>query len=72
MGSAINPMIGIPAAAGFVSKRFADRATKKNLDELVHLLATGAPKPKAKDVSPKNRDLIARFLMSGAVVGAEQ
>lgn len=67
-GSMINPAIGIPAVGGFISKRIADRATSKNLDELVHLLSTGQPKPKAAPpISGDQKELIARLLMGGAI-----
>jgi hypothetical protein len=66
IGSALNPVVGIPAATGFVSKRVADAATKKNLNELIYLLSTGTQKP-SKAMTPAQKKAMENMVRAGTV-----
>lgn len=66
IGSALNPVVGIPAATGFVSKRVADAATKKNLNELIYLLSTGTQKP-SKAMTPAQKKALENMVRAGTV-----
>lgn len=66
LGSVLNPVVGVPAAAGFVSKRIADQATRKNLDELMYLLAAGEKMPVRK-MSPNARRALDTGVRAGTV-----
>ena len=70
IGSYLNPAMAIPAAAGFVSKRIADRATRSNLDELIHRLSTGQDKPKMTPAQKKTIDAFMRTLSMGGTTAA--
>lgn len=65
-GSMMNPLVAAPAAAGFVSKRIADRATKQNLDELIYLLSTGQKQP-SRQFTPAQRRALQNAIRSGTV-----
>lgn len=58
---------GIPPAVGYIAKKMSERGTKKSLNELLDLVASGgnaAAIAKPKLVGPKGKDALTKLLMS--------
>lgn len=51
-GAMTNPVLGIPALAGTVSKMAADGMTKANIDDLLRIIAAGGSKQALKRIVP--------------------
>lgn len=59
-GTMANPALGVPTAAGAVSKVLADRITQTRVKELVDLIARGSETPEAKSAIQELSQIAAK------------
>lgn len=62
-GAMTNPVLGIPSLVGSVSKVVADGMTKRNIDELLRIIAAGGSKAALKPIVPASVQAVQKAIL---------